>query len=77
MYNFKLYINIFLHIVNLLCGYPESNKIDLDRFGVIIAHEPGGASVNNLKHWIQQTKTEQFRKFDHGVKKNRIVYGSD
>lgn len=76
MYNFKIYINIFLHIVNLLCGYPESNKIDLDRFGTIIAHEPGGASVNNLKHWIQLAKSKEFRKFDYGKKKNEEVYGN-
>lgn len=57
MYNFKFYADILLGVVNILCGYPENNKIDLDRFGIMIAHEPGGASINNLKHWIQQTKT--------------------
>lgn len=77
MYNFKVYINIFLHIVNLLCGYPQANKIDLDKFGTIIAHEPGGASVNNLKHWIQLARSHEFKKFDFGKKKNRTVYGSD
>ena len=38
MYNFKFYIDLFLHIVNVLCGYPESNKIDLSHLGVVIAH---------------------------------------
>ena len=63
--------------MNILCGYPVTNKIDIDRFGIMIAHEPGGASINNLKHWIQLTKTEHFRKFDYGQRRNRELYGCD
>jgi hypothetical protein len=44
---------------------------------MIIAHEPGGASVNNIKHWIQLAKCGQFKKFNYGIKKNRQIYGSD
>lgn len=38
IYNTKFYMNAFLHVVNVLCGYPENNKIDLEKFGVIITH---------------------------------------
>jgi lysosomal acid lipase/cholesteryl ester hydrolase len=51
IYNNGIYFKGFLNIVNLLCGVPSENKFDLERFGVMIAHEPGGASVNNILQW--------------------------
>jgi hypothetical protein len=44
---------------------------------VIIAHEPGGASVNNILQWVQFARTGEFRKFDHGTEKNQEKYGQD
>ena len=37
IYLTKFYFKLFLQIVNGLCGNPRNNKIDLDRFGVIIS----------------------------------------
>lgn len=51
IYNTGIYFKGFLGIVNLLCGYTKESNFDLERFGVIIAHEPGGASVNNILQW--------------------------
>jgi hypothetical protein len=51
IYNTSLYFKGFLQIVNLLCGEPNENKIDLSRLGVIIAHEPGGSSTDNIMQW--------------------------
>lgn len=75
IYNTGIYFKGFFHIVNLLCGTPSENNFDLERFGVIIAHEPGGASVNNILQWVQFARTGQFRKFDHGAEKNIEKYG--
>jgi hypothetical protein len=33
--------------------------------------------VNNLKHWIQLTKSAELRKFDFGRKKNLQIYGTE
>ena len=64
-----------MKIVNALCGLPIQNKIDLDRFGVIISQEPGGASVTNAHHWIQMYRSGKFARFDYGKKKNMELYG--
>lgn len=48
IYNTKFYFNFFFGIVNMLCGKPVRNKIDSERLGVIISHEPGGASIPNV-----------------------------
>ena len=36
--NTKAYLSFFFGVVNMLCGTPKKNKINLDRLGVIIAH---------------------------------------
>lgn len=60
----------------MLCGTPKKNKINLDRLGVIIAHEPGGASIPNVLQWIQIYRYGKLRKYDMGKKKNLEKYGS-
>ena len=75
IYNTKIYFNIFYGIVNILCGSPIKSKIDHERLGVIISHEPGGASIPNVEQWIQFHKSGKFAKFDYGKKKNVQKYG--
>lgn len=36
------------HVMNLLCGFPEENRIPRDKVSVIVTHEPGGASIRNI-----------------------------
>ena len=76
IYNTKFYFSLFFGIVNILCGTPNKNKIDLDRLGVIISHEPGGASIHNVLQWIQFYRHGKMKKFDHGKKKNMEIYGN-
>lgn len=68
---------MFFGIVNILCGTPNKNKIDLERLGVIISHEPGGASIQNVLQWIQFYRHREMKKFDHGKKKNKQIYDSE
>ncbi|CAM5999488.1 unnamed protein product [Sphagnum balticum] len=63
IYNTGFYFKGFMAFVNLLSGYSKENNIDLQRFGVIIAHEPGGTSVNNVLQCsvISMTAFERIR----------------
>lgn len=61
----------------MLCGKPINNKIDTDRLGVIISHEPGGASIPNVLQWVQFYRSGKMAKFDYGKKKNLSLYGSE
>jgi len=47
-----LYQYCLFGVVNKLCGYPAKNKIDMNYFGVMVSHEPGGASTKNIVHWL-------------------------
>ena len=78
IYNSWLYFQLFYQIVVGLCGKNlNGDRINLDRFGVIISHEPGGSSITNVQHWIQFYKNKRLARFDHGKRKNKEVYGSD
>lgn len=77
IYNNFYVFKFFLGIVNALCGVPVVDKIDKSRLGVIISHEPGGASIPNVMQWVQFYNSGKMRKFDHGKKKNKIVYGAE
>ena len=76
IYNTDFYFKFFFGIVNTLCGKPMKNKIDTDRLGVIISHEPGGTSIPNVEQWIQFYNTGKIKRFDYGPKKNLAKYGS-
>jgi hypothetical protein len=77
IYNTDFYFKMFFGIVNLLCGKPLKNKIDTERLGVIISHEPGGTSIPNVQQWVQFYKTGKICKFDYGKKKNSTLYGTE
>ena len=49
-------------------GTHETGRIDYDRLGKnIFLYEPGGTSVQNLKHWIQIYKAKKVQKYDFGL----------
>lgn len=77
IYNTDFCFKFFFAIVNILCGKPIKDKIDTERLGVIISHEPGGASIPNVQQWVQFYKTGKMAKFDYGKKKNKTLYGSE
>ena len=57
-------------------GTHETGRIDYDRLGKnIFLYEPGGTSVQNMKHWIQIYKAKKVQKYDYGLVENLKHYG--
>lgn len=56
----------------------EVSQDNTERFPVILAHEPGGTSVMNMKHWQQMINYNVYKvqKYDYGTETNQQVYGS-
>jgi hypothetical protein len=71
IYNCRLFHSFILNFVRMLCGYSSKNKISENLFGVMMSHEPGGASSNNVLQWIQCFRHGKMRKFDYGPEKNQ------
>lgn len=61
--------------IQLICGVGEEVNIDLQRMPVMGRHEPGGSSLNNMAHWLQNMKTGKFEMMDYGEEENIRVYG--
>lgn len=71
IYNSWFYFKGFMMVVTGLCGTNKiKHRINFDRFGVIISHEPGGSSINNALHWIQIYRRGYLHKYDHGKIRN-------
>ncbi|KAM3141087.1 hypothetical protein pb186bvf_006888 [Paramecium bursaria] len=66
---------ILFWVTEQLCGYSQRNKIDLEKFGFMVAHEPGGCSVKNLLQWMQIFECKELRYFNYG-KDNQKIYGT-
>ena len=48
-------------------GTHETGRIDYERLGKnIFLYEPGGTSLQNMKHWIQIYKAKRAQKYDYG-----------
>ena len=57
-------------------GFHETGRIDYERLGKnIFLYEPGGTSVQNMKHWLQIHKAKRVQKYDFGVLENIKKYG--
>ena len=57
-------------------GTHETGRIDYDRLGKnIFLYEPGGTSLQNMKHWIQIYKAKRAQKYDYGLVENLKHYG--
>jgi len=65
-------------VIELLCG-PHKGAFNESRMQVMAGHEPGGTSVQNVAHFAQAVRNNNFAKYDWGSKeKNRLHYnGSD
>ena len=70
IYNSKIHSKIIMLFIRWLCGFNNKDKISNDYFGVMLTHEPGGASPNNILQWINCYKTGEMKRFDHGKQKN-------
>jgi hypothetical protein len=72
IYNSRLHYHIMMKFIRMLSGHTLRNKIPTELFGVIITHEPGGASANNALHWVQCYRLGgTMKKFDFGKLKNQ------
>ena len=77
IHHYAFYANIILNFIYLLCGKTERNNLDVKRLGVLVSHEPGGTSIQSVKHWVQTYRNGKFRKYDYGATKNKLIYGSE
>lgn len=53
-----------------------SQKLNQTRLPLYANHEPAGTSAHNIAHWMQMIRSGKFRKFDFGIWKNLLKYGS-
>ena len=60
-------------------GLVDTRRIDYERLGsTIFLYEPGGTSLQNMKHWIQIHKAKRVQKYDFGSKdENMKHYGQE
>ncbi|XP_068082718.1 gastric triacylglycerol lipase isoform X2 [Anabrus simplex] len=59
--------------LNMALNNKETNTSALP---LILGHAPAGASIKTFQHFGQNINSGEFRKYDYGEEKNRIVYGS-
>jgi len=68
------------HTVLRICfgGLEDTRRVDYDRLGKnIFMHQPGGTSLQNMKHWLQIFEKKKMIKYDYGsMIKNIAHYGS-
>ena len=56
-------------------GLHETGRINYERLGKnIFLYEPGGTSVQNMKHWLQIHKAKRVQKYDFGTFENIRKY---
>jgi len=66
-----------MHVVNLLCGYTRTKRINRQRLGIMMVHEPGGSSTKALLQWMQWFRCGQISHFDYGRLENIKRYGTE
>ena len=68
------------HTVMRICfgGFEDTGRVDYDRLGKnIFMHQPGGTSLQNMKHWLQAFDKKEMTKYDYeSIIKNLYHYGS-
>jgi len=63
-------------VIELICG-PHKGAFNASRMQVMAGHEPGGTSVQNVAHFAQGVRKNNFAKYDYGTAaKNREHYGT-
>lgn len=65
---------LYVFILGLVQG-DDAAQMDNERLFVFLNHLPAGSSVRNLVQFCRQLRDRQFRKFDHGARKNIQIYG--
>ncbi|KFZ51516.1 Lysosomal acid lipase/cholesteryl ester hydrolase, partial [Podiceps cristatus] len=49
-------------------------SLNTSRIDVYVGHSPAGTSVQNIIHWHQLTRADQFQAYDYGSKENMRKY---
>jgi pimeloyl-ACP methyl ester carboxylesterase len=63
------------NVIKLIVGFTQSNHFNVSRLSVMSSHEPGGASLRTLNHWIQMVGKPGFPYYDFGPDANMGAYG--
>jgi len=61
------------NVIELICGR-HNGAFNDSRMPVVVTHEPGGTSVQNIQHWAQAIRTGGFEMFDYGQQGNMKHY---
>jgi lysosomal acid lipase/cholesteryl ester hydrolase len=77
LYNSAFHTRLITRGMQHLIGR-NNDLIPPSMVGLIFTHEPGGASLNNLLHWMQCFRSRKtFSKFCFGRRRNLQVYGME
>ncbi|XP_077301625.1 lipase 3-like [Arctopsyche grandis] len=60
---------------NFQLGGIDPKELKPDMVSTFMGHEPGGGSVWELYHHLEDHKAENFRQFDYGMMRNIHLYG--
>jgi len=69
----KVTESICANIIFLLCGYDTSN-LDKSRLPIYVSHTPAGTSSQDIIHFAQMVKSNQFQAYDYGKNGNMQHY---
>jgi len=61
------------NVIEAICG-PHKGAFNETRMPVVVAHEPGGTSVQNMAHWSQEVISGEFIHYDYGKDGNLKHY---
>lgn len=67
----------FWRLLEMACGMSKVIHTDMELMPTIVRNEPGGTSVFNGKHWLDNMNNGDFNRFDYGNDAENIKkYGS-
>lgn len=64
------------HVIFLLFGFDYA-QLNFTNYPVQLAHQPSGASVKQVIHYLQEVASGYFRQFDYGKDINLEIYQSE
>lgn len=68
---------VCIDVVSLICGQTDVTHSNRSKMSVMASHEPGGTSMKNIVHWMQNLRGTKFQMFDYGKTKNLEKYGTE
>ncbi|XP_052891371.1 gastric triacylglycerol lipase-like [Anopheles moucheti] len=65
--------NLCMQVVSMTVG-PNPKMTDMMAMQILVGHDPAGASIKQLFHFAQLSRSGQFRQFDYGRRNNAERY---